>query len=98
MRKKITVIFSAIADETQSRSHEIEIMSTGDALADCQAVFNLLNDPGMADAGLNPLAGKERALSPGDGIIIDGIIYRCCMLGWREIDDLAKLKATSLFD
>jgi hypothetical protein len=98
MRKKITVIFSALAGETQCRSHEIEIASTGDAFADCQAVFNLLNDPEMADVGLNPLAGKERALSPGDGIIIDGVIYRCCMLGWREIDDLGKLKATNLFE
>jgi hypothetical protein len=38
MQKKITVIFSALFGETQVRSYEIEIASTGDPLADSQAV------------------------------------------------------------
>ena len=98
MKKQITVIFSALFGETQRRTYVIEIESTGDDLADCQAMFNVLNDPEAAEAGHNPLADLDRAMSPGDGIIIDGKIYRCGTIGWREVDDVSKLRGTSLFD
>jgi hypothetical protein len=94
-RKKIIVIYSAQFGETHSRRYELEITSTGDDQSDCNFLFHFLNHPDANANEANPLA-KDRSLSPGDGVIIDGRIYRCAGLGWEQVDSVDKLACGSL--
>jgi hypothetical protein len=94
--KAVAVIYCPFAQETSMREYQIQLASTGNPLLDCQTVFNLLNDDN------SPLAAeldraRKRSMMPGDGVIIDGKIYRCGLLGWKEVSSRSELGSKDLF-
>ena len=89
--KKVTVIFAPFAAETETRRYEVVILSLGDSLRDCQTVFAMMNGADDSDAQTPANTIEERSMMPGDGIIVDGKIYRCNMLGWSEVKDVREL-------
>jgi hypothetical protein len=92
LEKKVMLIFAPSGKETETRRYEIIISSSGDPLQDCQAVFDMINGTGDGlDAQTQAKMQSERGMMAGDGVIMDGKIYRCKMAGWREVNDMSDL-------
>lgn len=69
------------------RHYKIEIPSVGDIETDRETTFRYMNriEGGYEEEQLEVF--KDRSMSVGDSVTIDGRTFRCDMAGWTEITD-----------
>lgn len=87
--KKVIVKYANMfGEEKGTRQYEITIPSEGDALQDCETVFRYMNRVNGDEIEAQLEALKERSMSVGDAVIIDGVEYLCMMAGFKKLTDI----------
>jgi hypothetical protein len=86
--KTVTVTYHNMHDREPKgvRQYQIDIPSNGDLAGDRETVFRYMNHVDGSEKQL--LALKERSMSVGDSVTIDGHTFLCESIGWKEIPEL----------
>jgi hypothetical protein len=88
-KKKVIVKYATQSyDPRPPRKYEIEIPSNGNIAQDRETTFRYMNTVDGSEIENQLKALKERSMSVGDSVIIDGREFLCMMAGWKELTEL----------
>lgn len=77
-------VLAAVARELDyKRIGVLETAGAGEAA--CEEVFDLSNNPSRQEER-DLRWGRNRSLSVGDVVNVDGESYLCCSIGWTKLD------------